>query len=105
MRGIGRFLTEEKLNTSGVKTSNAALEMVLKNRADCAIVSDIIFKFDQQQKFPSLEMSKDFFSTVPLYFRLNKKHKNILPIVESDFQKEKRLNFHKYPLMKDYFGF
>ncbi|WP_374033745.1 hypothetical protein ACES2I_13710 [Bdellovibrio bacteriovorus] len=105
LRGMEAFISNQKLNISGIRRAAAALDMVANKRADYTIGSDIVFQFGQYKEHPSLVLSKDFTYTLPIYLRLNKKHKDLLKSIESAFQKEKFENAEKYPILKKYFGF
>nr|BFD62918.1 hypothetical protein BdHM001_15990 [Bdellovibrio sp. HM001] len=107
VKGIEDFIAQNKLRTIGVNTLDAALDMLLHKRCDYVIMSDAVFSEYKKtnKRFISLEQVKDFSVTVPLYFRLNKKHKNLIPIVETAIKRERSLHGSDYPMFEGYYGF
>lgn len=105
-RGIENFLDANNIKISDVPTLESGMKMVMEKRADYIIMSDLVFMgYKAKDKTLTLDYAKNYVLKVPLYFRLNKKHRALMPKAEAAFKKEKDSNPTKYGPYKDYFGF
>lgn len=88
---------EEKkrgLSLIEVPTIQAALKMLDAKRVDFVIISESAI--DALNLDESYSTSRSFYDRVPLHLVLNKKHKDLMAVLEGAIQQEYNLNRHEY---------
>ncbi|MBO9665591.1 MAG: transporter substrate-binding domain-containing protein [Bdellovibrio sp.] len=107
---LNSFTTRQKardmrLRLDAVPTIDQGLSMVVAGRADYIILAEPIIDSLPRSLKPlmdQLKTVKEPFSRVPLYFILNKKHKDLMPKLEKALFKTMSTEGHNYRYLKDF---